>query len=208
MDLNRLTQKSQEALSEAQNRAIELGHQEVDGEHLLISLLEQKEGLIPRLLERLGVASLELRDAIEQDLQKRPRVSGPGAQPGNIVITRRLSKLLVDAEKEAKRLKDEYVSVEHLFLAMLKEDTTSSAGRMLKEHKVTEDRFLKSLTDVRGNQRVQSAHPEHTYEALERYGRELVKMARDGKLDPVIGRDEEIRRVVRILSRKTKNNPS
>jgi len=207
MDLNRLTQKSQEALAEAQNRAITRGHLEVDGEHLLGALLEQPEGLIPRLLRKLEVDADRLIEAVEAELARRPRVSGAGVEPGKIYLSQRLSKLLLKAEAEAKRLKDEYVSVEHLFLVLLAEESSTAAGRILKEAGLTAEKFLKALTDVRGSQRVQSAHPEATYEALERYGRDLVKMARENKLDPVIGRDEEIRRVIRVLSRKTKNNP-
>jgi ATP-dependent Clp protease ATP-binding subunit ClpB len=207
MDMNRLTQKSQEALADAQARAVEIGHSEVDGEHLLLALVQQAEGLIPGLLGRMEVDAVALGKAVEAELQKKPRVSGAGIEPGKIYISQRLSKLLVEAEKDAKRLKDEYVSVEHLFSRFIAEGNATPAGRVLKQFNVTEDRFFQALTAVRGHQRVQSATPEQTYEALDRYGRDLVKMARDGKLDPVIGRDEEIRRVIRILSRKTKNNP-
>jgi ATP-dependent Clp protease ATP-binding subunit ClpB len=204
MDMNRLTQKSQEALGAAQNLAVEYGHQEVDAEHLLVALLSQDDGLIPKLLARIGASAEAIRDAGEAVLHTRPRVSGPGYDPTKIFLTQRLSKVLLAAETQAKRLKDEYVSVEHLFMALLEDD---KMGKLLKQHGVEAGSFLTALTQVRGNQRVQSATPEATYEALERYGRDLVRMAREGKLDPVIGRDEEIRRVIRILSRKTKNNP-
>jgi len=207
MDLNRLTQKSQEALSEAQNLAVTMGHTEVDGEHLLISLLEQTEGLVPRLLCKMDVSVEELATAVKAELHKRLSVSGPGIESGKMYISQRLSQLLVDAEKEARRLKDEYVSVEHVLMGLVHEKDTTVAGRLLRQFGVTPQGFLEALTDVRGNQRVQSANPEVTYEALQRYGRDLVQMVHQGKLDPVIGRDEEIRRVVRILSRKTKNNP-
>ncbi len=207
MDPNKLTQKNQEALTQAQNLAVEYGHPEVDGEHLLVAFLQQPEGLVPRLLDRMGVALERLREEAEKLLGKRPRVSGPGMTPGQIFVSQRLSKLLLGAEKHATRMNDEYVSVEHVFLALLDEGERTDAGRLLRQFLVTGDRFLESLMQVRGNQRVQSATPEATYEALERYGTDLVKAARSGKLDPVIGRDEEIRRVVRILSRKTKNNP-
>ncbi len=207
MDLNRLTQKSQEALSEAQNKAVNFGHNEVDGEHLLAAMIEQAEGLVPRLLRRMECDLDGLQQAVESELQRRPRVSGPGVEPGKIYLSQRLSELMIAAEKEARRLKDEYVSVEHLLMGLIAEGTQTAAGKILTQHQVTRDRFLQALTHVRGSQRVQSANPEMTYEALERYGRDLVKTARDGKLEPVIGRDEEIRRVVRILSRKTKNNP-
>jgi len=207
MDLNRLTQKSQRAMQEAQSKALRYGHVEIDGEHLLLALLEQQDGLLPRLLTRMDVPVTALKSALEQALERRPRVSGPGVEPGKIYVTQRLQKLFVQAEDEAKRLKDEYISVEHLTLALIDEGTASVAGRLLQQFHVTRDNFLAALTAVRGHQRVTSADPETAYEALEKYGVDLVAQARQGKLDPVIGRDPEIRRVVRILSRKTKNNP-
>jgi ATP-dependent Clp protease ATP-binding subunit ClpB len=207
VDLNKLTQKSQEALHDAQTKALRFGHTEVDGEHLLLALLEQSDGLVPRLLAQSDVDPDALRKAIEDELSKRPKTTGPGASPGQVFVTQRLSRLLDAAESEAKRLKDEYVSVEHLLIALLDEGTGTASGRKLREAGLTKDRFLKALTDIRGNQRVTSAMPEATYEALAKYGRDLVAEARSGKLDPVIGRDTEIRRVIQILSRKTKNNP-
>ena len=207
MDLNKLTLKSQEALSSAQNIAVTMGHTEVDGEHLLLSLLRQEGGLIPRLLTRMDAHPEEIALEAERELSRRSRVSGPGVEPGKIHLSQRLSKLLVFAQEDASRLKDEYVSVEHLFMRLLEEGDASAAGRALARAGITPQAFLAVLQDVRGSQRVQSADPEGTYEALERYGSDLVALARSGKLDPVIGRDEEIRRVVRILSRKTKNNP-
>ena len=207
MDLNRLTQKSQQAMQEAQSKALRYGHVEIDGEHLLLALLEQQDGLLPRLLTRMDVPVTALKSALEQALERRPRVSGPGVEPGKIYVTQRLQKLFVQAEDEAKRLKDEYISVEHLTLALIDEGTASVAGRLLQQFHVTRDNFLAALTAVRGHQRVTSADPETAYEALEKYGVDLVAQARQGKLDPVIGRDPEIRRVIRILSRKTKNNP-
>jgi ATP-dependent Clp protease ATP-binding subunit ClpB len=206
VDPNRLTEKSQEALQDAQSRALRIGHTEVDAEHLLAALLEQPEGLVPRLLERAQVDTEALRRAVEQRLESRPRVSGPGAESGQIGISRTLSRVLDDAEREAQRLKDDYVSVEHLLLAMSAASQTP-AGRLLADQGVTRERLLQTLTEVRRNQRVTSATPEAAYEALEKYGRELVAEARAGRLDPVIGRDSEIRRVIQILSRKTKNNP-
>jgi ATP-dependent Clp protease ATP-binding subunit ClpB len=207
VDPNRLTTKSQEALHDAQTLAMARGHTEVDGEHLLLALLDQPDGLVPRLLAAAGADPARLHRDLEEDLARRPRVSGPGAAPGQIAVTQRLSRLLDAAEREAKRLKDDYVSVEHILLALLDEGSGTSAGRRLKEQGLSRDAFLQALTAVRGNQRVTSASPEGTYEALEKYGRDLVADARNGKLDPVIGRDAEIRRVVQILSRKTKNNP-
>src|SRR5262249_13209627 len=161
--------------------------QEVDGEHLLLALIEQEEGLLPRLLKRMDLQVEPLRRAVEQDLQKRPSVSGPGAEAGKIYITQRFQQLLEKAAGEAKRLKDEYVSVEHLCLALAED--AGGAGKILKQFNVTHDRMLKVLTEVRGNQRVTSANPEASYEALEKYGTDLVAMARKNKLDPVIGRD-------------------
>ncbi|AJF68642.1 ATP-dependent chaperone ClpB [Streptomyces vietnamensis] len=207
MDTNRLTEKSQEALRDAQTKALRFGHVEVDGEHLLMALLDQSEGLVPRLLSAAGGDPDRTRAAVEAELGRRPSVSGPGAEPGQVYVTRRLARLLDAAEQEAKRLKDEYVSVEHLLLALLAEGTGSAAGRILHQQGLDREGFLDALTAVRGNQRVTSAVPEATYEALEKYGRDLVAEARTGRLDPVIGRDTEIRRVVQILSRKTKNNP-
>lgn len=207
MDVNSLTQKSQEALQEAQSIATRLGHTEVDGEHLLAALIDQPEGLVPRLLAAADVDVAGIRADLQRELERRPKVSGPGATPGQVSVTRRLAKVLEAAEREAKRLKDEYVSVEHLVMALAEEGTSTAAGRILASHNVTRDSFLSALTKVRGNQRVTSATPEGSYEALEKYGRDLVAEAQSGKLDPVIGRDAEIRRVIQILSRKTKNNP-
>ena len=205
MDLNKLTQKSQEAVTNAQAKAVSFQHQGVDIEHLLLVLLEDENGLVPRVLSKLDVPLERLRETVVAELQRRPRVSGPGAEPGKVMVTQQVSQLLLRAEKEAKQLKDEYVSVEHLMLAMLAEG--GAAGRILQSVGVTHDKFLRGLVAVRGNQRVTSANPEVTYEALEKYGQDLVELARRDKLDPVIGRDAEIRRTVRILSRKTKNNP-
>jgi ATP-dependent Clp protease ATP-binding subunit ClpB len=207
MDFNKLTQKSQEAFTEAQNKAVSFGHVEVDGEHLLWALLDQPEGLVPRLLQRMDIRPEMVKNEVVAALDQIPRVSGPGAEAGKIYVSQRLSRIMVSAENEAKRLKDEYVSVEHLFMALLAEGEKVPSGRILKLTGINRERFLKTLTEVRGSQRVQSANPEATYEALEKYGRDLVKMARTDKLDPVIGRDEEVRRVIRVLSRKTKNNP-
>ncbi|MEX2214370.1 MAG: ATP-dependent chaperone ClpB [Phycisphaeraceae bacterium] len=207
MDLNKLTQKSQEALLAAQSHAVRLGHQAVDSEHLLLALCEQEGGLVPRLLEKLQRPAEIIISELRRELEKRPSVSGPGAPAGQVAVTNDLQQVFVDAEAEAKKLKDEYVSVEHLILALLKSGNRSAAHRILTTLGITRDAFLKALTEVRGNQRVQSANPEATYEALERYGRDLVADAKNNKLDPVIGRDGEIRRVIRILSRKTKNNP-
>ncbi|HET6259793.1 MAG TPA: ATP-dependent chaperone ClpB [Pseudonocardia sp.] len=207
MDLNRLTQMSQQALSAAQSVATRAGHTEVDGEHLLLALLDQTDGLVPRLLVAMGVDEGALLSDLEAELARKPRTTRPAADPGQVSITQRLARALEAAEREARRMKDEYVSVEHLLVALAEEGSATGAGRLLAKHGVTRDGFLAALTRVRGNQRVTSATPEGTYEALVKYGIDLVESARSGRLDPVIGRDAEIRRVVQILSRKTKNNP-
>jgi ATP-dependent Clp protease ATP-binding subunit ClpB len=207
MDPNRLTEKTQQALHDAQTKALRYGHNEVDVEHLLLALIEQPEGLIPRLLARAEVDADSLHAALELHLEGRPRVTGPGAAPGQVYVSRALNQVLDAAEQEAQRLKDEYVSVEHVVLAMVATGSSTAAGRILRDRGVTRERFLEILTKVRGSQRVTSSNPETAYEALEKYGRDLVTEARLGRLDPVIGRDSEIRRVIQILSRKTKNNP-
>jgi ATP-dependent Clp protease ATP-binding subunit ClpB len=207
MDPSRLTQKSQEALHDAQTKALRYGHQAVDGEHLLLALLDQAEGIVPRLLLQAGADPDRLRKALETELERQPRVSGPGVAPGEVSVTQRLSRLLIRAQEEANRLKDEYVSVEHLVTALLEEGPATAAGRLLRAEGLNRDTFLQALAQIRGNQRVTSAMPEVAYEALAKYGRDLVADAAAGNLDPVIGRDAEIRRVIQILSRKTKNNP-
>ena len=207
MDLSKFTEKSQAALMEAQNIATRNQHQSVDVEHLMLSLLEQEAGLVPRLFEKAKVAPDLLKNEVEKELGRIPRVSGDTTTGQGLYVTQRLNKLLVKAQDEAKRLKDEYVSVEHLALAMFDEPATTGIGKIFKTLNIRRDEFLKALTEVRGNQRVTSANPEATYEALEKYGRDLTKLAQQNKLDPVIGRDAEIRRCIQVLSRRTKNNP-
>jgi ATP-dependent Clp protease ATP-binding subunit ClpB len=207
MDLNQLTQKAQEAFQSAQTRALRLGHVEVDVEHLAVALLEQPDGLFPRLLRRMEVDVDAVRRDLDAELERRPRQSGGGVEAGKMYVSRRVIDLFDRAEKEKDRLKDEYISVEHLVLAMFQEGPDTAIGKVMSRHGVTRDAFLEALTAVRGSQRVTSATPESAYEALEKYGIDLVAQARANKLDPVIGRDAEIRRVIRILSRKTKNNP-
>lgn len=207
MDLNRFTLKSQEAINAAQTKAVEFGHLEADGEHLLLALAEQEEGLFNRLLEKLEVSPERFRDRVQQELSRLPKVSGPGTEPGKVYVTKRLNQLLLKAQEESQKLKDEYVSVEHLVLAFFDEGPKTTAAKIFKEFNISKEKILQALTTIRGNQRVTSADPEASYEALQKYGRELVSEAQKGKLDPVIGRDGEIRRVIRILSRKTKNNP-
>jgi ATP-dependent Clp protease ATP-binding subunit ClpB len=205
MDINRFTEKLQQAMRAAQSKATRYGHQQLDVEHLLLSLLEQEGGLALSILTRAGVNAEGLRARLEQELDRMPKVSGPSGPPDQVYVTGRLNRLLTMAEDEAKKLKDEYISVEHVLLASV--DDGGAAGRTFKEFGITRDRLMQALREVRGSQRVTSPNPEATYEALERYGRELTKLAAQGKLDPVIGRDEEIRRVIQVLSRRTKNNP-
>ncbi|MDD3148934.1 MAG: Clp protease N-terminal domain-containing protein, partial [Candidatus Riflebacteria bacterium] len=207
MDINKMTQKTQEALQLAQNIAIQHGHQEISTEHMLLALLANEADLVPRLLNNVNIPLSTMRDRAQQAISSLPRVSGPGMTPDKFYVNRELSQLLVKAEEEMKLLKDEYMSVEHIVLAMIASGSESPTGRIFARLGLTREQFLQALTSVRGNQRITSANPEQTYEALEKYGRDLVAMAKTGKLDPVIGRDAEIRRVIRILSRKTKNNP-
>jgi ATP-dependent Clp protease ATP-binding subunit ClpB len=205
MDFNRFTEKAQEALSESQRLATRLGHQQVEAEHLLLAMLDQDQGLAPAILNKAQVPVDAVKLRIHRELERLPRVSGPSGEPEQIHVGPRLNRVLVQAEDEAKRLKDEYISIEHLLLALT--DDKGAAGRILKEFAVTRDKLMMALQEVRGHQRVTSQNPEGTYQALERYGRDLTQLARQGKLDPVIGRDEEIRRVIQVLSRRTKNNP-
>ncbi|MDQ6972665.1 MAG: ATP-dependent chaperone ClpB [Mariprofundaceae bacterium] len=205
MDMNRMTQKVREALGAAQTLAGRLNHQEIDSEHLLAELLTQEGGLAPRLIEQAGGNVAAIREQITQILGKRPKVTGQAA--GGMYATQRLNSLFARAEDEASGLKDEFISVEHLLLAFAEEGKQSEAGQILLAEGVTRDALLGALEKVRGHQRVTSDDPEASYDALMKYGSDLVDMARSGKLDPVIGRDTEIRSVIRILSRKTKNNP-
>ena len=205
MDINRLTEKSQEALRQAQSLAVRRSHQAVDVEHLLAALVESPEGVAPSILSQTGVPLSAIKEGVERELNRIPQVTGPSGGPEQTYITQRLSRLFTRAEDESRGLKDEYVSVEHLLLAILEEG--GAASRLLREHGLNRERLLTALQKVRGHQRVTSSNPEATYQALERYGRDLTDLAAQGKLDPVIGRDEEIRRVVQVLSRRTKNNP-
>ncbi len=205
MDINRFTERAQQALQAAQSKATRLSHQQIDVEHLLAALLEQEQGLAPAILHKAELRADLLHQRLEQELERLPKVSSPTGATGQLYITGRLNRLLVQAEDEARRLKDDYVSVEHLLLAATEDG--GAAGRLLKELGVTRERLMQALQEVRGNQRVTSPNPENTYQALERYGRDLTQLAAQGKLDPVIGRDDEIRRVIQVLSRRTKNNP-
>ncbi|HEV2199687.1 MAG TPA: ATP-dependent chaperone ClpB [Bryobacteraceae bacterium] len=202
MDFNRFTEKLQAGVRAAQSEAIRRGQQQVDVAHLLLALIEQEGGLAASILLKAGVNLEGVHRRLRQELDKLPKVSGAGGD--QIYVTSRLQQLLTKAEDEAKRLKDEYISVEHVVLAASEE---KSAEKIFKEFGITRDRLMKTLQEVRGSQRVTTQNPEATYEALEKYGRDLTKLAGQGKLDPVIGRDEEIRRVIQVLSRRTKNNP-
>jgi ATP-dependent Clp protease ATP-binding subunit ClpB len=204
MSNEKFTTKSREALIGAQNLALESGHQEITGLHLLASLLGQDNGLIPSLLKRMRADASHVAAAAMAEVKKIPSVSGPGA--GQVYQSREFSEIILKAGKIAEEMKDEFTSVEHLFLAIL-EQKNSRAAELLKGQGIDRERFMKALQEVRGNQRVTSEDPESTFEALEKYGRDLTLLAAQDKLDPVIGRDEEIRRTIQILSRRTKNNP-
>ncbi|NLY17978.1 MAG: ATP-dependent chaperone ClpB [Clostridiaceae bacterium] len=204
MNFEKFTEKAQEAVVEAQQLAIKMDHQQVDGEHLHMALLNQEDGLIPKLLQLCGVDADLFRNELGNELDKMPRVYGSGA--GQVYATRRFNQILLKAEDEAKKFKDEFVSVEHIYLVMINEKNTPS-GHLFARYGVDKEKMLSALSKVRGSERVASKNPEESYQALEKYGRDLVELAKKGKLDPVIGRDQEIRRVISILSRRTKNNP-
>ncbi|MCI8647277.1 MAG: ATP-dependent chaperone ClpB [Firmicutes bacterium] len=203
MNLEKYTQNAQGAIMDCQNIAIEEGHQQLDGEHLHLALIMQQDGLIPKLLKFMEINVGAVIGDLQEEMEKLPKVTG-GAD--SMYSSRRLSQLLLKAEKIAGDFKDEYVSVEHMYLALLEEKGTPSS-KLFKKYNITKNRFLEALEKVRGNQRVTSQNPEDNYDALDKYGRDLVEMAREGKLDPVIGRDGEIRHTIQILSRRTKNNP-
>ena len=203
MDLNKFTQKAQEATIAAQSLASEYSHGQIEPEHLLLALLRQSEGIVPQIVRKLEADPGQMVQGLEGELQRKHKVYGATAQVG---LSRELSRTLEEAQKIAKRMHDDYVSTEHLLLALVGSHG-GEAARFLAAHGITEDAVLRALTGIRGSQRVTSQQPESTYQALEKYGRDLTQLARQGKLDPVIGRDDEIRRVMRILSRRTKNNP-
>ncbi|MGD2166269.1 MAG: ATP-dependent chaperone ClpB [Anaerolineae bacterium] len=203
MNLNKLTQKAQEAVMEAQSLASKYNHSQIEPGHLLLALLRQSDGIVPQVVQKLEANPREMALSLEGELQKKPRIRGAAAQVG---MSRGLARVLQEAEAAAGRMRDDYASTEHLLLALTGAHG-GDAARFLSAHGVTEDAVLRALTAIRGSQRVTSQHPEATYQALEKYGRDMTQLAREGKLDPVIGRDEEIRRVMRILNRRTKNNP-
>jgi len=205
MDFSRLTEKMQDAIRAAQSLAVQHGNQQLDVEHLMLALLGQEGGLAPSILNKADIRVDALRSRLQQEIDRLPKVSGTSMSPDQVYVTPRITKLLTKAEEEAKRLKDEYTSVEHVLLAATEDSGVT--GKLFKEFGVTRERLMRVLQEVRGAQRVTSPNPEATYEALEKYGRDLTQLAGQGKLDPVIGRDEEIRRVIQVLSRRTKNNP-
>jgi ATP-dependent Clp protease ATP-binding subunit ClpB len=209
MNMNQMTEKLQEALQEAQQLASRESHQAIEVEHLGLALAEQSEGIFPRLVEKAGGNSGLLKDRLAEEVKKFPKVSGsaPGSSEGSTYVTQRLNTLLGRAQAEARKLNDDYVSVEHVLLAMLDESESTGVRKAMKAANVDHDRIRKAMKELRGNQRITSQNPESTYEALEKYGRDLTKMARQNKIDPIIGRDAEIRRTIQVLSRRTKNNP-
>ena len=206
MDINKLTQKSREAVQDAQALTIEYGNMQIEQAHLLYALLAQENGLIPQMLTKMGVEPESVKQAAQGALAKLSKVTGPGREPDKVYISQDVDRALNEAQKQADRMSDEYVSVEHLMLGLM-ETADSSLKDIFRTFNITKERFLEALKTVRGNTRVTSDTPEDTHDALSKYGQDLVELARNHKLDPVIGRDEEIRNVIRILSRKTKNNP-
>ena len=203
MNITKFTQKSLESIQNCQGMATEYGNPQVEQEHLLYCLLTVDDSLIAKLIEKMGIDAQSFTTRCKNAVEVLPRVSGASSQT---YVSNSLNKVLVDAEEEAKKLGDEYVSVEHLFLAMMR-NANSHVKDIFRDYGVSREAFLQALQSVRGNQKVTSDNPEDTYDTLEKYGEELVSKAKDQKMDPVIGRDDEIRNVIRILSRKTKNNP-
>ena len=201
MNLEKFTQKAQQAILDAQEIAHENNHQNIENIHLIAALVRQDESIVPAIITKIAGSIVAIREDVEKELEKRSKVYGATGQVG---LSKPANDTLLSAEKFAKGMKDEYVSTEHILLAL----TESSDASFLRQFGITKDAVLKALVDIRGSQRVTSQNPEDTYQALEKYGRDLTSMARQGKLDPVIGRDEEIRRIIQILSRRSKNNPA
>ena len=203
MNAQKFTQKSLEAIQEAQSLATEYQNMQIEQEHLLAALMSQEDGLIAQMLKKMETDVSGLRGAVQNQVERLPRVTGPGREQGKIYISQDVDRALVAAEKTAERMKDEYVSVEHIMLALL-DQPNSNLKALFRQYGLDKNKFLSALASVRGNTRVTSDTPEDTYDALKKYGSDLVELARKQKLDPVIGRDNEIRNVIRILSRKTK----
>lgn len=206
MNIEKFTQKSIEAIKSAQSMAGENGNNSIGEEHLLAALLSQADGLVGEIIKSIGASPETLLSKTEEEISKMPKISGSGYDPNNIYISQELNKALTAAEKQANKMQDDYVSVEHILLGLI-ENPNDTVGRLFREQNIAEPRVLEALKSIRGNQKVKSDNPEDTYDVLKKYGTDLVQRAREHKLDPVIGRDEEIRNVIRILSRKTKNNP-
>ncbi|WP_374048130.1 ATP-dependent chaperone ClpB [Clostridium sp. MB40-C1] len=207
VNIERMTTKVQQALNDSQLIAVKYNHQQIDVIHLFMALISQEDGLIPNIFGKMGIDLKQLKDSVHTELDKMPKVLGEGAQSAGIYAVRRLEEVFLQGEKYAEKFKDLYVSVEHIMLSIIDVDSKGVVGKILRTFSIDKNSFLSVLSQVRGNQRVETQDPEGTYDALKRYGRNLVEEAKKHKLDPVIGRDEEIRRVVRILSRRTKNNP-
>ncbi|WP_373899107.1 ATP-dependent chaperone ClpB [Haloimpatiens sp. FM7315] len=207
MDVEKLTLRVQQAINNASNIAVKYNHQKLDGIHLFMALISEDDGLIPNIFSKMGVNIKDIKEDTKNELLKMPRITGSGADEAGVYATRRFEDIFVKAEDIAKKFKDSYVSVEHVMLSLMDVCKKDEVGKILKDHNIDKNNFMKVLSEVRGSQKVDSNDPEGTYEALVKYGRNLVEEAKKHKLDPVIGRDEEIRRVVRILSRRTKNNP-
>src|SRR6266403_1170929 len=202
MRIDKFTQKMQEALQAAQDIASQFNHQEISNEHFLSALLDQSDGITQPLLEKIGVPENRLRERLTSELERRPRVTGAAV---DLRLSNELRTVLDGAEKEMAKLKDEYTSAEHYLLAL--SSANVPAAKILKDLGVTHDKLMQALQQVRGSQRVTDQNPEGKYQALEKYGRDLTALARRGKIDPVIGRDNEIRRIMQVLSRRTKNHP-
>ena len=206
MNTQKLTRKSVEAIQNAQSIAVSNSNQQIDTLHLLLSLLTQQDGLIPQLMKNMGIDEGAVAEQTEKAVSELPKVTGSGRRPDEVYITQETDRVLNCAEETAQRMGDEYVSVEHLFLGLI-EKGKDKTKEILSAFNITKDKFLAVLKNVRGNTNVTSDNPENTYDVLKKYGQDLVELARNNKLDPVIGRDSEIRNVIRILSRKSKNNP-
>lgn len=205
MNIDKMTLRVQQALNDANVTAVKFNHQQIDLIHLFSALVEQDDGLVPNIFTKMGVPVKSIKDSVNRELDLMPKVLGEGV--GNVYITRKVEEVLIKAEEISKKFEDSYVSVEHLMLAIMEIDKNSSVSKILKQYNINKDNFLKILSEIRGSQRVETQDPEGTYDALAKYGTNLVNLAKKHKLDPVIGRDEEIRRTIRILSRRTKNNP-
>ncbi|MGO0882382.1 ATP-dependent chaperone ClpB [Clostridioides difficile] len=207
MDVEKMTLRVQKSLNEAYNEAVKNHNQQVDVIHLFSALINQEDGLIPNIIEKMNISIASLRNTVNFEMEKLPKVYGEGADSQGVSATRKINEVLIKAESISKEFKDSYISVEHVMLAMMETESKSVVGKILKQYNINKNDFLNVLSQVRGSQRVETQDPEGTYDALAKYGTNLVDLAKKNKLDPVIGRDEEIRRIIRILSRRTKNNP-